>query len=607
MKSPSLAYLSAALVQAFPALGGASNAAPGSPGGTDRCTGGSATSAAAPVPSHLMQQLVQQVLQSPSMHRSPQESPKQADGRRSGSVSSSSSAFSASKSETDIDDLVKTLGGHGLTPELLEALQQLGGANKELLSGIDSLPSTCASASGLQAKNGKGKSSSTFSGSPHTPGRRPGSPLSLHEDMDTVPKGSAHSASASPHLASPVGRDSSDTVDQLALLLGSSGFCPDAPCTDAYGVDFASASSIMNRKHRMAYTHKQGRRTYASQARDFPRVEGIKYNVKCACWEVTSRAGFKVFSTRRLGGLQEAYNLAVKWKQEADGGLYRGSDDEMPHSLTPDQQRALILLSQGSSLSPGTDEDEEVEDEDDESAADKQPSSQESDSSKGETHEGEGADVTIASGFRMQQPGQAEWRKGRRSPSWSQLEAGILSALQANTGNQRAGLWSAEPFEAPAVSGSSGDSHGVSEADILGSLLEQLAKSSGETRNGTDVGKPSSDTPSLHVSSAGAGRTGFQNRTASGKLEESTETDATSSPGGGETVTMLSFDTAGESRGAPADGECCKERKAYPIASNLAEKKRRSLECDGPAGPIRRLGSQDGSSEGMAKKAKTLS
>ncbi|PHJ16995.1 ap2 domain transcription factor ap2viia-4, partial [Cystoisospora suis] len=571
MKSPSLAYLSAALAQAFPSLSGSSSGAAGSPGGTDRGAG-SAASTASPAPSQLLQQLVQHVLQSPRMQRSPQESPKQVDDRRSGLTSSSPSPASASKSETDVEHLMKTLGRHGVTPELLEALQQLGGTSKDLMSGPDSVPSTCPPSSGVQAKNGKGKSSSTFLTSPHTPARRPGSPLSVHEEADAAPKSSVHSSSASPQIASSVGRDSSDAMDQLALLFGGAGYCQDGSCIDAYSVDFGAAGSIMSRKHRMAYTHKQGRRTYASQARDFPRVEGIKYNVKCACWEVTSRTGFKVFSTRRLGGLQEAYNLAVKWKQEVDGGLYRGSDDEMPHSLTPDQQRALILLSQGNSLSPDTGEDDDVEDEDEDNATEKHPGSQESDSSKGETNDVEGTDATTASALTMQQPGQAEWQKGAGLPSWSQLEAGILSALQASTGSQRAGAWAGEPFEAPPGKGDSVSSNGVSEADLLGSLLEQLAKSTGESRSGR---------------------------------QEGAETGLISDCGGGETVQMLT-DSGGESRTGVQDGERSNDAKAYHIANSFLEKKRKNMDCDGTLVPIRRMGSQSGSVEGMAKKIKAL-
>lgn len=124
-----------------------------------------------------------------------------------------------------------------------------------------------------------------------------------------------------------VSRTSDEGTGTLRALYGSA----EAPEEDG-----TAASS--KRKHRLLYVHKQGKRTLASLAREFPSVGGVTYNVKCACWEVAvkGRETAKVFSTRKFGGLEAAYGAAVLWKRKVERGEEGADDGDGPEGQEDD-------------------------------------------------------------------------------------------------------------------------------------------------------------------------------------------------------------------------------------------------------------------------------
>ncbi|KAL8425666.1 hypothetical protein Efla_003986 [Eimeria flavescens] len=110
------------------------------------------------------------------------------------------------------------------------------------------------------------------------------------------------------------------------------------PYNNAEPLEEDSLPAYSKRKHRLLYVQKQGKRTLASLAREFPSVGGVTYNVKCACWEVTvkGRNCAKVFSTRKFGGLEPAYGAAVMWKRRVERGEQGVEDADGPEGHDDD-------------------------------------------------------------------------------------------------------------------------------------------------------------------------------------------------------------------------------------------------------------------------------
>lgn len=110
------------------------------------------------------------------------------------------------------------------------------------------------------------------------------------------------------------------------------------PCVSAEMLEGDGMLACPKRKHRLLYVQKQGKRTLASLAREFPSVGGVTYNVKCACWEVTvkGRETAKMFSTRKFGGLEAAYGAAVMWKRKVERGEEGADDADGPEGQDDD-------------------------------------------------------------------------------------------------------------------------------------------------------------------------------------------------------------------------------------------------------------------------------
>lgn len=244
----------------------------------------------------------------------------------------------------------------------------------------------------------------------------------------------------------------------------------------------------------MAYTHKQGRRTYASQARDFPRVEGIKYNVKCACWEVSCGAGFKVFSTRRLGGLQEAYDLAVKWKQEVEGGSggvgcrRLVSDRRLARNAGTDSQSMMMYLGNEGAGAPRVsagDEDGEAYEEGDHDDTFLYP---------GESEAGNSVKRGSRSGSSKEEEEEDRLRLLQHT-EWGANDRGEKTAVDSNLKSLAYDMWMRSAGSSSCEDGAPAPALNLGEAaatqrpqgevDMLTSLLEQLTKSNGTTGNGS--------------------------------------------------------------------------------------------------------------------------
>lgn len=128
------------------------------------------------------------------------------------------------------------------------------------------------------------------------------------------------------------------------------------PCGSAEVVEEEGIPVSSKRKHRLLHAQKQGKRTLASLAREFPSVGGVTYNVKCACWEVNvkGRASTNFFSTRKFGSLEAAYGAAVMWKRKVERGEQGVDDADGPEGQVDDGEDMEESEGLGSGPSPGT-------------------------------------------------------------------------------------------------------------------------------------------------------------------------------------------------------------------------------------------------------------
>ncbi|CBZ52346.1 unnamed protein product [Neospora caninum Liverpool] len=531
---PSLASLSAALAQAFPNLASALS----SPNAGKILRGDSLPSSVSPEQLQLFQQLAEQLLPSQQrlQSRTSHGLASPAGGASSLSLLNShvdvsglsrSSPILGSVEEADAlsgaGDLGTAVahaarsgeaGGHsGIRPNASThaftlPLSQMSTANLSSLNSFTSDPplsrasSGCSSTSvasaltsmSLHATNPRlSPSSSPFPAS----SSESVSPLLLESTSASRREGGA----AQPHPLSPptklpflLGGQAQGATGQIVDVFGRqpTGTAPRA-AEDPYAV-FSGSSGARGRRHRMAYTHKQGRRTYASQARDFPRVEGIKYNVKCACWEVSCGAGFKVFSTRRLGGLQEAYDLAVKWKQEVEGGSggvgcrRLVSDRRLARNAGTDSQSMMMYLGNEGAGAPRVsagDEDGEAYEEGDHDDTFLYP---------GESEAGNSVKRGSRSGSSKEEEEEDRLRLLQHT-EWGANDRGEKTAVDSNLKSLAYDMWMRSAGSSSCEDGAPAPALNLGEAaatqrpqgevDMLTSLLEQLTKSNGTTGNGS--------------------------------------------------------------------------------------------------------------------------
>ncbi|KEP64897.1 UNVERIFIED_CONTAM: AP2 domain transcription factor AP2VIIa-4 [Hammondia hammondi] len=530
----SLASLSAALSQAFPNLASAMSVP-----ASNKAPRADSLSSVSPEHLQLFQQLAEQFLPSQQRLQPPRNS--------HGSVASTGSATSPSviNSHVGMSGLARNspILGNTVDSDVLSGVAELStvlsqtvrsgdlasnvgnrhtASSTHLSSSLSQLHSTnLPSVNSFstdpplsRASSGCTSASALPSMSLHSTNPRLASPSTSPFQAPSSEAGSSvwdSTSSATRRESSAVPSHPSSSATKLSFLLGghaqgatgqmvdvfsrqSSGATPRGP-EDAYTV-FAGPNAGRGRRHRMAYTHKQGRRTYASQARDFPRVEGIEYNVKCACWEVRCGAGFKVFSTRRLGGLQEAYDLAVKWKQEVEGGSGGNgcrrlvSDRRLARNAGTVSQNMMMYLGNDGSGGPrvsGGDEDGEADEEGDHDESCPYPGESDAGTSlkrgsrSGSSKEDQEDDDTL----RVLQ--HTEWGAGNRveKPAVDRNVRALAYDLWMRSG----GSPSCEDG-APTPAMSLGEAalatqRPQGDVDMLTSLLEQLSKTNGTAGSGS--------------------------------------------------------------------------------------------------------------------------
>ncbi|PFH34526.1 AP2 domain transcription factor AP2VIIa-4 [Besnoitia besnoiti] len=504
---PSLASLTAVLAQAFPNLASAL-----SPAASGRSQGGEPLTSVSPEHLQLFQQLADQILphqRSQGSRNSSSAAGLSGDAFLSAQVRGVSRTSPVLGSEEDPDVLLDVAElGAGLSHAARGVESNLSGvrpnaagprsfiSNSQVPSPTSTALSSFSSDPGLSRVSGVSsralsmqsagsRPSSLAFGAPTSDSMSPAfldsnAMFSRHEfhrrrESDVMQE---HPPSTPPSMPYPGGSQS-----------------PEAALTDMCA-GFGGASAARGRRHRVAYTHKQGRRTYASQARDFPRVDGIKYNVKCACWEVSCGAGFKVFSTRRLGGLQEAYDLAVKWKHEVDGGAEGVSTrrlvDKRPArspGVTDHPQGMMAFLeNEGCGTSrvyEGAGEEDEGEDEEDQ---------EEAFLFLGESEAGTSAKRESRSGSSKEDQEEEDGSRMRQT-DWVN-ERGDKHVLDGKQRDSPFDAWmrclGASSEDGAGLKASSGASEMApqrppGEVGMLTSLLEQLAKGTGAPASDSSV------------------------------------------------------------------------------------------------------------------------
>ncbi|EPR61512.1 AP2 domain transcription factor AP2VIIa-4 [Toxoplasma gondii GAB2-2007-GAL-DOM2] len=530
---PSLASLSAALSQAFPNLASAMSVPT-----SNKVPRTDSLSSVSPEHLQLFQQLAEQFLPSQQRLQPPRNSHGSAASIGSASslslinphvemssVSRNSPIFgntvdpgvlsgvaelsSAISQTVRSGDLAANVGNRHLasSTHLSSSLSQLHSTNLPSVNSFSTEPPLSRASSGCTS------ASALPSISLHSTNPRLASPSTSPFQAPSSEAGSSmnSASSATRRESSAVPSHPSSPATKLSFLLGghaqgasgqmvdvfsrqSSGTAPRGP-EDAYAV-FAGPNAGRGRRHRMAYTHKQGRRTYASQARDFPRVEGIEYNVKCACWEVRCGASFKVFSTRRLGGLQEAYDLAVKWKQEVEGGSGGNgcrrlvSDRRLARNAGTVSQNMMMYLGNDGSGGPrvsGGDEDGEADEEADHEEGCPYPGESDAGNSlkRGSRSGSSKEDQEDDDRLRVLQ--HTEWGAGNRveNPAVDRNARALAYDLWMRSG----GSPSCEDG-APAPAMSLGEAalatqRPQGDVDMLTSLLEQLSKTNGTAGSGS--------------------------------------------------------------------------------------------------------------------------